>query len=242
MAGFFERIFNPGSAYGDASDEMKKYYQQAMQGEQQAQQGFQPYMQRGNEAGNSLMDFLKQLSDSQGLENKWTSGYNTSPYAQQMLSKNQSSGMDAASQMGLMGSSTALQNIQNNAGNIVQGDRQQYMNDLMQKFMSGIGLGTDVYNQGANAAGQNANMATNMGNQAINMGDTAGGMKYNQEMAGPQMFEKILGMLGGAAGQYATGGFGKGDYGRGAWSPETGNNDKMMETLKALLPYLAGGI
>ena len=240
MAGFFERIFNPGSAYGDAEKEMQKYYQQAMQGEQQAQQGFQPYMQRGNEAGGSLMDFLHQLSNPQGLENQWASGYNTSPYAQQMLSKNQSSGMDAASQMGLLGSSTALQNIQNNAGNIVQGDRQQYMNDLMQKFMAGIGLGGDIYNQGANAAGQNANVATNMGNQAINMGDTMGGMKYNQEMAGPQMFEKLLGALGGAGSQYLTGGFGKGSYGRGDFAPDTSGNDKLVAALTKLLPMLGG--
>lgn len=242
MAGFFQRIFNPGSAYGDASDELKKYYQQAMQGEQQAQQGLQPYMQHGNQAGDSLMTFLSQLSNPAALENQWTSGYQTSPYAQQMLSKNQSSGMDAASQMGLMGSSTALQNIQNSAGNIVQGDRQQYLNDLMQKFMAGIGLGQNIYGTGANAAGQNAGLATTMGNQAINMGDTMGGLKYNEEMAGPQMFEKLLGAIGGAGGQYLTGGFGKGDYGRGAFAPDTGGNNNMMETLKALLPLLAGGV
>src|SRR5690242_21870541 len=112
MAGFFQRIFNPGAAYGDAADELKKYYGQAMQGEQQAQQQFSPYINRGNEAGGSLMDFLNQLSNPQALESQWTSGYETSPYAQQLLSKNQSSGMDAASQMGLLGSSTALQNIQ----------------------------------------------------------------------------------------------------------------------------------
>lgn len=216
MAGFFQQLFHPGAATGDAMDILKQYFQQGQQGEQQAQQQFQPYMDRGNQAGGSLMDFIQQLGNPEQLENQWASGYNTSPYAKQMLSQNQSQGMDAASQMGLMGSSSALQNIQNTAGNIVQGDRQNYMNDLFQKLMGGAGVAQNVYGVGANATGQNASMATQQADQAMNFGDQYAGLQYQKDQAPMNAIGQLLTRV---LQPYLTGGFGQGSYGRGAFQP-----------------------
>ena len=107
------------------------------------------------------------------LQEKWSQGYENSPYAKQLLSQNQSSGMDAAAQMGLGGSSAALSNIQQGAGNIVSKDRQQYMDDLMKKYMSGIGLGENLYGTGATAG-------TNLGSGAMDQGTIQTNFAYNK--------------------------------------------------------------
>lgn len=241
MAGFFQQLFHPGAATGDAIDILKQYFQQGQQGEQQAQQQFQPYMDRGNQAGGSLMDFIQQLSNPQQLESQWSSGYTQSPYAKQMLSQNQSSGMDAASQMGLMGSSAALQNIQNSAGNIVQGDRQNYMNDLFQKLMGGAGIAQNVYGTGANATGQNAALSQQRADQAMNFGDQFAGLQYQKDQA-PMNF--IGQLLTRSLQPYLTGGFGKGSFGRGAFEPTENAQAAgfLAKIMKAAGPAIAAAV
>ena len=176
-------FFHPGQAYGKAAEANK-------QGYEQGQAMRQPFIQQGQEAGNGLMDMYNNMMDPGALQNEWAQGYETSPYAQQMMGQAQSSGMDAASQMGLMGSSAALNNIQNQSSNIMQGDRQNYMNDMMQKYMSAMGLGENMYGQGANMAGQGANAAGQFGQQQA-------GYLGNQAAAGGNMLGNMLG--GGAA-------------------------------------------
>jgi len=88
--------------------------------------------------------------------------------------------------MGLMGSSAALQNIQQGAGQIQQQDREAYLNDLMQKYMQGIGLGGQLYGIGANAGGAGANLA-------MREAENIAGLKYGEEAAPGQLFGKIAG-------------------------------------------------
>jgi hypothetical protein len=104
-----------------------------------------------------------------------------------MLDMNKQSGLDAASSMGLLGSSGALQNIQRGAGDIVANDRERYMQNLMKTFLSGLGLSGGLYETGAGTA-------RNLGQQATQMGETMGGLEYGRERAPGQLLENLLKM------------------------------------------------
>lgn len=200
-------FLHPANAYNAAQNQSNQYYNQA-------QGGLQPYSDMGQNAGGALQKMLEQLSDPQKLQGEWLKNYEQSPYAQQLQGQAQSSGMDAASQMGLMGSSSALNNIQQQSGNIMQKDRNDYLQNLMQQYNQGLGLGENLYGQGANAAGQ-------MGQNAMTQGGNMANLEYGKRQAGPEM----LGGLGKGAiqmlMQYLTGGMGEGGFGRGMWSPKT---------------------
>jgi hypothetical protein len=173
-------FFHPEEGYKKAQEELLKYFQQAM--------GYQqPFQQNGVNQGQILTDAQKQLMNPSEMLNKWTAGYETSPYAKQLMDQSKSSGLDAASSMGLTGSSPALNSIQNSAGNIMQKDRETYLNDLMNKYMQGIGIGQNIYGVGANTAG-------NMGNQAMNMGNMMGGAKYGETNSPGSMIGNLLNM------------------------------------------------
>lgn len=212
---WFSDLFNPGKGYKEAADVNKGYYDEA-------QGGLKPYNDMGQKSGQDLYQQMMSYLDPQALQDKWSKGYETSEGAKQQLAHNMDYGQSAASQMGLGGSSAALNNIQTTGGEIQQKDKQQYMNDLMQKYMQGTGIGQNLYNQGASAAGQ-------MGQNSMNEGKTQGELKFGQTNAGPEM----LGTMGKGAlnllMQYLTGGMGgmtngvqTGSFGRGMFTPNSG--------------------
>lgn len=186
--GMINSFLNPGDAYKDAGN-------QANQAWNQMQQYEKPFWQNGMDQYGRLNQATGDLMDPASLQNKWAGGYEQSPYAKQLLQQNQASGLDAASSMGLNGSSAAIGNIQQGAGNIVSKDRQQYMDDLMQKYMTGIGLGKDIYNTGANMGGL-------LGGQSQQHGDTMAGLKYGESSAPGQLLGQLIGAGMGAAGGY----------------------------------------
>lgn len=189
MANMFSSFFDPGEAW----DRARKAEQE---GYGQAQNYQRPYWQGGVDQYGRLNQATGDLLDPATLQNKWAQNYETSPYAQQLLKQNQSSGLDAASSMGLSGSSAALSNIQQGAGNIVSKDRQQYMDDLMKKYMTGIGLGQNLYNTGAQAG-------SNLGNQAMQHGENQSQLQYGRYNAPGQLFANLL---AGGLGQASQGG------------------------------------
>ena len=135
-------LFN--DPYGDASHQENKGWNDARHYQE-------PYWQHGNDQYDSLNQGRQDLMNPQALQDKWSSSYENSPYAKRMLAMNNQSGQEAASAMGLSGSSAATSNIQQGAGDIVSRDRQQYMDDLMKKYMAGIGIGQDLYGKGSQA-------------------------------------------------------------------------------------------
>lgn len=161
------------------------------QAQQQAQRGWgeakgyeMPFMQQGEEQYGPLNQARQELMNPADLFNKWSSNYETSPYAKRELEQNQQAGLEAASSMGLMGSSGALSNIQQGAGDIMQKDRQKYLDDLMEKYMKGIGLGSSLYGTGANMGGL-------LGQQAQQQGVNMGQLKYGEARAPGQLLEFI---------------------------------------------------
>lgn len=198
-------LFHPGRPYEAAQD---KYNQQYQQG----QQYLDPYNKQGQQAGGQLQDIFSQLQNPEQLQNQWASGYQESPYAKQQQQFAQNAGLDAASSQGLLGSSSALQNIQNTSAGIVNQDQQQYMQDLMQKYLAGAGIGENLYGQGASAAGQQSGNALNAAGQNSQL-------EFGKRQAGSNFLGDIFGGAAGLGLNYLTGGLGKGGFGRGSLQP-----------------------
>ena len=189
--GLFDRIGNiakapldfldPSQGYKDAAHEMKKFWEQAM--------GFQkPYMDAGNAQLPVLTGAQSQLLNPSALLGKWMESYQESPYAKRSFENAKASGLDTASQMGLSGSSAALNNIQQSSSDIMNKDRDTFLANLMQKFLAGINIGQDIYGKGAATAG-------NLGKEALDVGGNMAGLKFGESGAAGQRFGDIAGML-----------------------------------------------
>src|SRR5260370_31382933 len=110
MANMISSFLDPGEAWSRAGQAENEGYNQA--------QGYEdPFRQHGEDQYGRLNQATGELMDPAALQNKWAQSYETSPYAKQLLQQNTGQGMDAASAQGLMGSSAALGNIQQGAGN-----------------------------------------------------------------------------------------------------------------------------
>lgn len=178
-------FFNPGKGYEKGQEQLDKYYNQA--------QGYQqPYNQNGQNQAFNLNDYIQNLMNPEALQSKWAEGYSESPAAKQAEEMAQQHGLNSASSMGLMGSNTALNAIQQGTSQIGMNDRQNYLDNLMQKYMAGAGISQGMYNTGAQAGGQ-------MGQNAMNMGQNSANMAYGKENAGSDMINGLIGTAGGIA-------------------------------------------
>jgi hypothetical protein len=179
-------FLHPQGGYDAAQGQLNNYYGQA--------QGYQqPYAQAGQSAIPGMNTAMSRLLDPASLQNEWAQGYETSPQAQQAQQMASQQGLDAASSMGLMGSQPALQAIQGGATQIGLNDRQNYLDNLMQKYQSGIGLGQNMMGMGAQAGGQ-------MGQNAMNMGQSSGEMQFGRQNAPGSMLGTMMGGVTGLAG------------------------------------------
>ncbi len=189
-------LMNPEDAYKKAANQYQKYWDEA-----------QRFQNAYNRAGTDQIPILtgaqNQLLNPQDLLGKWMESYKTSPYAKQSMDNATASGLDAASSMGLEGSSSALHNIQQSSSDIMNQDRQGFLKDLMDKFKSGINIGTDIYGRGATTAG-------NLGNQALNVGNNMGEMAFGAQAAPGELMKSIISMMMKMYGGGAGGGAGAG--------------------------------
>jgi hypothetical protein len=193
-------FLHPGKGYEKGQGELDKYFGQANNYYDQAQKGLQPYNQAGMDQYSNLNDFIKNLMDPEALQNKWAEGYKESPSALQAEKMAQEHGLNAASSMGLMGSNTALNATQAGTTQIGLDDRQNYLDNLMQKYLAGAQAAQGVFGTGANAAGQMGQNAMNMGQNAMNMGQNSAQMAFGKQNAGGSMFGNLLGAGLGLAG------------------------------------------
>lgn len=183
-------FLNPGQGYDEAQKKLDEYYNQA-------QGNLKPYNQNGLNAYGGLNTAMGKLLDPAALQDEWNKTYQESDYAKQNEAMAQQNGLNAASSMGIMGSTPALQAIQAGTSGIGAKDRQQYLDDLMKKYMAGIGIGQDIYGKGANAAGQMSQNAMTQGeNSATNaFGKTnASGNLFGNLVQGAASFATPLGM------------------------------------------------
>ncbi len=197
----FKGLVDPGSAYRHAGKEIKNGYNQG--------QGYlDPYNQAGRGQIDRLTGAQDKLMNPGALQDEWAKNYQMSPYAQQMQEQAKAGGMDAASSQGLLGSSTAINAIQQGSSNIMNADRQQYMNDLMEKYKTGLGIGQDMFHQGGSAAGQMSGNAMDFGKQMGSMEFGKGNAMMNQMMNALKIYmaTKGGGMGGGSGGGGYSGG------------------------------------
>jgi len=200
-------FLHPGRAYEQAQEQMDKYYPEA-------QKYLKPYYQHGQDVYGGLSGAMNQLLDPMSLQDKWSQGYKESDYAKNLEEMASQHGLNAASSMGLMGSTPALQALQTGTTHIAQADKQQYLQDLMQKYLQGAGIAQNIYGMGGNAA-------SGLSNNAMQMGGNSAQMAYGKQAAGGNLFGKLLGTgltlaagaLGGPAGAAAAG-----SQAGGAWN------------------------
>jgi hypothetical protein len=185
MANWFTSFLHPEKGYEKGQEQLDKYYQEA-------NNNLQPYNQNGQNQYNNLNDYIMSLMNPEELQNKWISGYSESPAAKNAENLAQEHGVNAASSLGLGGSNTALHAIQQGTSQIGLNDRQNYLNDLMKKYMEGAGIAQSVYGTGANAA-------TGLSNNAMNMGQNSANMSYGAQNAGGNMLSGLIGTAGGVA-------------------------------------------
>lgn len=203
-------FLHPGRAYDKAGDQVQQYWQQA--------QGYlNPYIQQGQQGYGEMANAMNALLNPETLQNKWAQGYETSPAALQAQEFAKQSGLDSASAMGLMGSTPALSALQAGESQIALQDRQNYLDNLMQKYLAGAGLAQNIYGIGANAAGQAAQ-------GAMNTGQNMAQMAYGKQAAGGNMFGNLLGTAAGLAGSALGGPIGGAIANKyiGSWSPTGG--------------------
>lgn len=183
--------YDPFNIIEGFTDYAKKPYQEANKEYEKAwgeAKGYEkPYWQHGLDQYGKLEGAENELLDPGALQSKWSSGYETSPYAKQLQGEAKTQGLDAASSMGLLGSSAALKNIETGSTNIMQRDREKYMDDLMRKYMTGIGIGQNIYGTGASTAGT-------LGNQSMNFGEQMGAGKFNEANAPMNMLMNMIKM------------------------------------------------
>lgn len=196
MANMISSFFHPEEGYQKAGEQLQQYYRDA-------QGNLQPYNQNGMDQYGRLNTQANALGNPVDLQNQWAQSYQESPYAKQMEGQAKEAGLGAASSMGLMGSSAALNNLQQSSHDIMQSDRQQYMNDLMNKYMASVGIGQNLYGTGANAAGQ-------MGQNAMNQGTNMAEVQYGKTNAPGQLFGKLAGAALTPPINYSSGGAGGG--------------------------------
>lgn len=185
-------FLHPERGYQKGQEQLDKYFQQG--------QGYlQPYNQFGQNAYGNINEAMQALLNPEALQSKWIQGYEESPAAKQAESMAQEHGLNAASSMGIMGSTPALQAIQAGTSEIGMNDRQNYLDNLMQKYLAGVGIGQNIFGTGASAA-------SGMSSNAMNMGQNSAQMAYGKENAPGDLFSKLLGSGVGLVGSYLGGG------------------------------------
>jgi hypothetical protein len=192
---------HPDRGYKDANDVLTNSYNEG--------KGFQqPYNQNGQNQYANLQEYINNLMHPEKLQDEWIKNYHESEAAKNAETAAQEHGLNAAGASGLGGSNSAINAIQKGTSRIGNEDRQQYLNDLMEKYKVGAGLSSGIYGVGASTAN---NMATN----ANNFGQNSAGLKFGETNAPGEMFGKIGGAGIKLLMDYLTGGFGGGGWSTG---------------------------
>lgn len=171
-------FLHPDRGYDKAMQDLKNYFDQA-------QGALNPYASHGEDAYAGISEAMNKLMHPAELEDEWLKDYNESEQAKRAESMATDRGMTAAQGMGLGGSSSALQALQQGTSDIALQDKEKFLNNMLQKYLSGVGIGTGIYNTGAGAAGQ-------IGQNAMNMGSNIGQLDFGKTNAPGDLLSKII--------------------------------------------------
>ena len=182
---------NPASAGMPYLDkipgEMKPYYQ--------------PYMDRGNRAGNQLEgQYGEMTNDPGGLYSRLGQGYTQSPGYQFKLHQALMAGDNAAAAGGMAGSNQHQFQNQGTAEGLASQDFRDYMNSILGVYQGGISGEQGFNNQGFQASGD---MATNIGNALYSQGNMAAQGVNQQNQYNQAQSKSQSDMYGNMAGMFA---------------------------------------
>lgn len=175
----FKSFMRPEKGYEKGQEQLDKYYQQG-------QNYLQPYNQQGQEQYGNLSGAIEGLLNPSSLHDRWLQDYNQSEASKIAQARAMEQGNRAASSMGIMGSTPALQAMQAGSSEIGAQNQMRYIEQMIQQYLQGAGLAQNVYGQGANAASM-------QGQNAMNMGGESANMAFGKQNAPGQLFGNILG-------------------------------------------------
>ena len=179
-------FLNPQEGYEKAGDAITNSWNQG-------RSFLQPYQDAGTGQVPILNNAIDRLLNPVGLQDEWMKSYEMSPYATHLRDSAMASGLDSASQQGLLGSSAALNNIETTSGHIVSSDAQNYLKGLIDKYLAGVESSRGLVNTGLNAG-------STLTGGALQTGQNLGAANLGAANAPGELFGKLLGT---AAGMYS---------------------------------------
>lgn len=198
------------SLFGDQSGPFNQFYQQMMNQSNK----YQPWIDRGNAAGEKAMGEYNWLTDNpNGLQDEIAAGYETSPYQKYLLNNTQTMINNNAANTGMI-TNPAIQAMLGNELNTQTG---QFMNQYIDRGMNSYGQGLAGLGQ-ANQLGLGA-----LDNQSNLVEAAAGGqLKGGQSRQGA--WANLFGTAAGAGVTAATGMPMMGTMGGGQQQPQQSMN------------------
>lgn len=179
---FLSDLFGGGDS--SAQTQLSNYYNQG-------RSALNPYAAAGNNILPQLMSSASALMNPEALEQQWASSYTESPEAKAAEAMATQHGLSSASSMGLIGSSPAVTAIQEGTSDIGLQDKQNYLHDLMQKYLAGVNAARGIYSGGERAAGA-------IGDLSQTMGENSADLAYNASNGPGDLLAGLLGTAGGA--------------------------------------------
>lgn len=196
--GLFDSITNliSGGAeggYGDMQAEIEKAIQ-ALQGNyDQGRAAYQPWATAGTNALANLNQYYGKMADPQAYYKQVMSGWNMSPAAQMQAQYGQKAMNQSAAAGGTVGTPAQQEGVARFMQNLVSGDQQQYLDNVMgigNNYAAGEG---NIMNTGYNAAGNIANSYFNQGNSIAGLYGNMGQAQLQQDMARGGAINDLLG-------------------------------------------------
>lgn len=170
---------NSGQPYSDAA---KQYQQWA----NQAATTQQPFLQGGKVGLGNFQQWLSGMKNPSDFINNLMTEYHESPWAHYQQQQALRAGQNAASALGLSGSTPFAQQLQQTSTNISNQDLNQWLQNVL-GINTQYGTGNQsLMNQGASSA----NALTNLYNM---MGQNLGELAYGQRAGQNQDFWNMLG-------------------------------------------------
>jgi len=115
---------NSGGGYDEAAKRLQQYMDQA-------NKGFEPFLNAGHAAIPQFQDWSKQFQDPNKFLNDTFSNYHMSPGAMNSMNESQRAATNAASAGGLTGSTAHMREAGNIANQISSKDMQQYLQNVL---------------------------------------------------------------------------------------------------------------
>jgi len=189
---FWDDLFGSGPDYGDPQEYLDQI-------KPMLEQYYNPYIERGQAAGNTLdSQYSMLLNNPAAKQQMLGAGYEQSPGYQYQMDEAMNAAMMSAAAGGKLGTSAHQQEAMKTATGLANQDYWNYYNQNANLFNTGLKGTEGMFNTGYNATNQ---MTQGLGN----LYGTQANLAYTGQQNQNEMLSSLLGAGIGAAG-YAFGG------------------------------------